>query len=85
MKSTHGGNGVVRPDQESTKEATQEIIQPNRPAVASEVGESKSMDTKELDEAANFVAEHEESGSLTPEEEKRLVRKIDAWMIPLVS
>ena len=39
---------------------------------------------EELDEAATYLAGHEEFGPLTPEKEKALVRKIDAWMLPLV-
>lgn len=34
--------------------------------------------------AAKFVAEHQNYPPMTPEIEKKLVRKIDGWMIPLV-
>lgn len=37
------------------------------------------------DPAANFLATVGPFPPMTPEQEKKLVRKIDRWMIPLVS
>ena len=36
------------------------------------------------DKAAQFVAGHQDYPPMTPEMEKRIKRKIDRWMIPLV-
>lgn len=38
-----------------------------------------------LDEAAEFLANANDYPPMTPEIEKKIVKKIDAWMIPLVS
>lgn len=46
---------------------------------------SKVVDDGTLDEAAKYLADHEQYGPMTPEQEKKIVKKIDAWMIPLVS
>lgn len=44
----------------------------------------KHVDDRALDEAARYLATTEEYGPMTPEMEKKIVKKIDAWMIPLV-
>ena len=36
-------------------------------------------------QVAQFVAEHRNYPPMTPEMEKRIKKKIDAWIIPLVS
>ena len=36
------------------------------------------------DDAVQFVAAHQDLPPMTPEIEKRIKKKIDAWMIPLV-
>lgn len=36
------------------------------------------------DRVAQFVAEHQDYPPMTPEMEKRIKKKIDAWIIPLV-
>ncbi|OIW28286.1 MFS general substrate transporter [Coniochaeta ligniaria NRRL 30616] len=38
----------------------------------------------DLDDAAQYLAGHDEFGPMTPEKEKAIVRKLDAWMIPLL-
>ncbi|ORY63838.1 major facilitator superfamily domain-containing protein [Pseudomassariella vexata] len=45
---------------------------------------SKSVDDHALDEAAKYLANTEEYAPMTPEQEKKIVKKIDAWMIPLL-
>lgn len=45
---------------------------------------SKSLDDRVLDEAAKYLATANDYGPMTPEQEKKIVKKIDAWMIPLV-
>lgn len=51
--------------------------------------EQSSSDEKNVpaanDEAAAFVAEFQHLPPMTPEIEKRIKKKIDGWMIPLVS
>ncbi|EON97374.1 putative allantoate permease protein [Phaeoacremonium minimum UCRPA7] len=44
---------------------------------------SKSLDDRVLDEAAKYLATTNDYGPMTPEQEKKIVKKIDAWMIPL--
>lgn len=58
-------------------------LEPVTSAMAGET--SKTVDDGTLDEAAKYLANHEEFGPMTPEQEKKIVKKIDAWMIPLVS
>lgn len=36
-----------------------------------------------LDEAAKFIAAHADYPPMTPEMEKRIKKKLDAWLIPL--
>lgn len=56
------------------------------PVTSTVIGEStKDVDDRALDEAAKYLANHEEFGPMTPEQEKKIVKKIDSWMIPLVS
>ncbi|OTB01344.1 hypothetical protein M426DRAFT_75212 [Hypoxylon sp. CI-4A] len=45
---------------------------------------TKAVDDKALDEAAKYLANHEQFGPMTPEQEKKIVKKIDSWMIPLL-
>ena len=42
------------------------------------------LDDKQKDDALLFTAEHHVD-TLTPEEDKRLLRKIDTYLLPLVS
>lgn len=46
---------------------------------------AKSLVDNNIDEAAKYLAGERQYPPLTPEKEKRLRKKIDAWMIPLVS
>ncbi|KAI1657594.1 MFS general substrate transporter [Daldinia decipiens] len=59
-----------------------ESIQPVTSVVVGET--TKTVDDRALDEAAKYLANHEEFGLMTPEQEKKIVKKIDAWMIPLL-
>lgn len=59
-----------------------ESVQPVTSAVVGET--AKIVDDRALDEAAKYLANHEEFGPMTPEQERKIVKKIDAWMIPLV-
>jgi hypothetical protein len=52
---------------------------------AGEVADLKGASNRELDEAAKYLAGHDEYGPMSPEMEKKLVKKIDAWILPLVS
>jgi len=61
-----------------------EAVQSTQQADTSEFDKSKHMDERQLDDAAQYLAGHDEFGPLTPEKEKAIVRKIDAWMLPLV-
>lgn len=58
-------------------------LQPVTSTVAGET--TKAVDDRALDEAAKYIANHEEFGPMSPEQEKKIVKKIDSWMIPLVS
>lgn len=44
----------------------------------------KQAQSKEVDQAAKFLASVGPFPPMTPEQEKVIVRKIDRWMIPLV-
>lgn len=66
--------------QDTKKDA--EVLPTSSDAVISET--SKTIDDGALDEAAKYLANHEEFGPMTPEQEKKIVKKIDSWMIPLV-
>lgn len=47
---------------------------------------TKGLDENTLDDAARYLANAaEDYGPMTPEMEKRIVKKIDSWIIPLVS
>lgn len=45
----------------------------------------EGLDGVELDDAARFLANAEHFGPLTPEKEKKLRRKIDFILLPIVS
>lgn len=53
-------------------------------AVSQEAGEMKQHNLRDMDEAAKWLASAESYPPMTPEQEKRLKKKIDGWMIPLV-
>jgi hypothetical protein len=59
----------------------------SQPSVAQgDVEATEGRDEKVLDETARYLANAaEEYGPMTPEMEKRIVKKIDSWIIPLVS
>lgn len=44
----------------------------------------KALNDRVVDDAARYLASATHFGPLTPEREKKLRKKIDAWMIPLV-
>ena len=48
------------------------------------VGESEAIKDDRFDEAAAYLAQHTEFAPMTPEQEKKLVRKIDSWLLPLL-
>ncbi|KAI1495433.1 major facilitator superfamily domain-containing protein [Biscogniauxia marginata] len=55
------------------------------PVVSTTAGEvTKSEDDVVLDDAVKYLAKSDEYPPMTPEQEKRIVKKIDAWMIPLL-
>lgn len=45
---------------------------------------TKTFSDTVVDDAANYLANTSQFAPLAPEREKRLLRKIDSWMIPLV-
>ena len=53
--------------------------------IAEDDGNSKTVNEVQLDEAAKYLVNAENYGPLTPEAEKKLVRKLDRWMLPMVS
>lgn len=58
---------------------------PIQPVTSAVEGETlKTTDDRALDEAAKYLAHTEGYGPMTPEKEKQIVKKIDAWMIPMV-
>lgn len=58
----------------------------HEPVTKTMAGETtETVDDSALDEAARYLANHEEFSPMTPEQEKVIVKKIDSWMIPLVS
>lgn len=61
-----------------------DAVRPTASLDAIETGEIQGKSTRELDDAAKYLAGHDEFGPLTPEMEKKLVKKIDAWILPLV-
>jgi hypothetical protein len=74
------GNEIRKEKSPQELEAMQSAQQPD----TLEIDESKLVDRRQLDDAAQYLAGHDDFGPLTPEKEKAIVRKIDAWMIPLV-
>lgn len=48
-------------------------------------GKVIDIHSKKVDEAAQFLAECGEYPPMTPEMEKKIIQKIDRWMIPMVS
>ena len=52
--------------------------------VGSSDDNAKLAQTREADQAARFLATVGPFPPMSPEQEKKLVRKIDRWMIPLV-
>ena len=55
------------------------------PVPSANQGETlKTVDDRALDEAARYIATHDEFGPMTPEKEKEIVRKIDLCVVPLV-
>lgn len=65
--------------------SSNDAVHPTASLDGIETGEIKGTSTRELDEAAKYLAGHDEFGPLTPEMEKKLLKKIDAWILPLVS
>ena len=45
---------------------------------------TKTLDDSVLDEAAKYLATANDYGPMTPEKEKKIVKKIDSWILPLV-
>lgn len=69
-----------------TKDSKMDHIQPTTSTSRGETSEAiKGVNDENLDEAARYLATTEEYGPMTPEKEKKIVKKIDAWMIPIVS
>ncbi|KAF3023007.1 hypothetical protein E8E14_011085 [Neopestalotiopsis sp. 37M] len=67
------------------KDAKLDHIQPTASTSQGETSEAiKNVDDKNLDEAARYLVNTEEYGPMTPEKEKKIVKKIDAWMIPIL-
>lgn len=56
----------------------------NDAAAASAVSIDLTRKESPDDRVAQFVAEHQDYPPMTPEMEKRIKKKIDAWIIPLV-
>ncbi|KAI1636246.1 major facilitator superfamily domain-containing protein [Biscogniauxia mediterranea] len=55
------------------------------PVISRTAGElTKPTDDVVLDDAAKYLANSEQYAPMTPEQERRIVKKIDAWMIPLL-
>ncbi|KAK8030256.1 hypothetical protein PG993_011547 [Apiospora rasikravindrae] len=55
------------------------------PVVSTHRGETlKTVENRTLDEAARYIATHDEFGPMTPEKEKEIVRKIDFYVVPLL-
>lgn len=69
-------------DDKATKLPAKGDIHPV-PSVVQE-GENLKINDRTLDEAAKYLANHEDFGPMTPEQEKKIVKKIDSWMIPLL-
>lgn len=74
----------MTPSISSVKDSKEPDIKTSEPTVVV-AAESEPIQDDNLDEAAAYLAEHTEFGPLTPELEKKLVRKIDMWIIPMVS
>ncbi|KAK9413001.1 putative Major facilitator superfamily (MFS) profile domain-containing protein [Seiridium unicorne] len=68
-----------------TNSKDQKMDNPIQPVTSAAEGETlKTTDDTVLDEAAKYLANTEEYGLMTPEKEKEIVKKIDAWMIPML-
>ncbi|KAK6220715.1 hypothetical protein LQW54_001906 [Pestalotiopsis sp. IQ-011] len=69
----------------NTKDSKMDHIQPTTSTSPGETSEAiKGVNDENLDEAARYLATTEEYGPMTPEKEKKIVKKIDAWMIPIL-
>lgn len=57
-----------------------------RPVSSAQQGQTlRTTEGRALDEAARYVATHDEFGPMTPAQEKEIVKKIDFHVVPLVS
>ncbi|KAI1459737.1 MFS general substrate transporter [Annulohypoxylon moriforme] len=65
-----------------SQDIKEDVLQPVTSAVVGET--TKMANDNTLDEAAVYLANHEEFGPMSPEQEKAIVKKIDSWMIPLL-
>ena len=79
MTASNGDKSDATKGVEDTVERAQSLT------VAADDGNLKTVDEVQLDEAAKYLANAENYGTLTAEAEKRLVRKLDCWMLPMVS
>ena len=70
----------AQPSTMATKKSKDAEI--GRPHTSISVDNGK-LDDVPQDEAARFVAAHADYPPMTPEMEKRIKKKIDAWIIPL--
>lgn len=61
------------------------VIHPSSSNIQGQSEITKAPQDGTLDEAAEFLANANNYPPMTPEMEKKIVKKIDAWMIPLVS
>ena len=61
-----------------------ELGSPNHVSNTSTVSVDLAQKASPDDRLAQFVAEHQDYPPMTPEMEKRIKKKIDAWIIPLV-
>lgn len=65
--------------------AIEKGLSPTRTSDVERVAESSlKMDEHEVDKAATFLATSEHFPPMTPEMEKKLKRKLDRWLIPLL-
>lgn len=53
-------------------------------ATESQIGQTLKTKPRDLDRAAAFLAHSHHYDPLTPEQEKKLKRKLDRWMIPML-
>ena len=59
-------------------------IEDHRSGDADELGRSKTYDTVHLDEAVKVVGAHDGGQNWSTEEERKVVRKIDSRLMPLL-